>query len=130
MLKALDYRISLPTTYKFFVRYLNAGHADKKLVFLASYILEESLLSYRLCVTYKPSQLAAAAILIGRHAIGRELWSPTLLKYSGYREEEVLPVAKEMLAAKKALSPGLKALAKKYSRGSKLEVASMFPIDL
>ncbi|KAL7523847.1 hypothetical protein ACHAXR_001363, partial [Thalassiosira sp. AJA248-18] len=106
MLKTLNYQISIPTMYKFLIRYLNAGHADKKLVYLSSYILEESLLSYDM-IKYKPSQLAAAAVLIGRHSVGRNNWSPTLLKYSDYREEDVIGVARDMLAAKNSLWPGL-----------------------
>ncbi|KAL3771456.1 hypothetical protein ACHAW5_000111 [Stephanodiscus triporus] len=55
---------------------------------------------------YKPSQLAAAAVLIGRKAIGRNIWSPTLLKYSDYREEDVIPVARDVIAKmKKEMSP-------------------------
>lgn len=124
ILRALNYQISIPTIYKFFVRYLNAGHADKKLVYLSSYILEESLLSYDM-IKYKPSQLAAAAILIARRAIGRNAWSPTLLKYSGYREEDILPVARAMIAAKNALAPGLVALKNKYRRSSYFRASTL-----
>ncbi|KAL9179791.1 hypothetical protein ACHAXT_007761 [Thalassiosira profunda] len=125
ILKALNYQISLPTAYKFFVRFLNAGHADKKLVYLSSFILEQSLLSYDLVSTYKPSELAAAAVLLGRSAIDRNSWSPTLLKYTQYREEDVKPVARAMLAANNAQYPGLHALKSKYSRSSKHRAASI-----
>ena len=125
ILKALNYQISLPTAYKFFVRFLNAGHADKKLVYLSSFILEQSLLSYDLVTTYKPSELAAAAVLLGRSAIDRNSWSPTLLKYTQYREEDVKPVARAMLAANNAQYPGLHALKSKYSRSSKNRAASI-----
>lgn len=89
---------------------------------LSSYILEESLLSYDLTTKYKPSQLVAAAILIGRKAIGRNLWSPTLLKYSDYCEEDVIPVARAMLTRKIALCPQLRAIEKKYSRSRFLDI--------
>ena len=68
ILKALNYQISIPTIYKFFIRYLNAGHTNKKLIFLSSYMLEKSLLGYGM-IKYKPSQLATAAVLVGRHAV-------------------------------------------------------------
>ena len=51
------------------------------------------MLSYGMLTRFKPSQLAAAAVLIGRKALGRNAWSPTLLKYSDYRREDVTPVA-------------------------------------
>jgi cyclin B len=98
ILKTLNYQISIPTIYTFLVRYLNAAHADIKLCYLSSYIAEGSLHSYGMMKKYKPSLLAAAAILIGRKAIGRNVWSPTLLKYSKYREEDVVPVARDMIA--------------------------------
>ena len=124
ILKALNYQISIPTIYKFFVRYLNAGHANKKLIFLSSYILEESLLSYDM-IKYKPSQLAAAAVLIARNAVGRNNWSPNLLKYSEYREEDVILVARDMIAAKNALPPELVSFKNKYSCSSKFKAANI-----
>lgn len=126
ILKVLNYQISLPTIFKFFVRYLNAGHATRKLVYFCSYLLEESLLSYNM-VKYMPSQHAAAAILIGRLVIGRNGWSPTLVKYTGYREDDVIPIAREMLQAKRLLSPELDSMKKKYSRRSKM-MASAIPL--
>ena len=101
MLKSLNYQITIPNAYKFLKRFLNAAHANRNLCYLASYIIEGSLLSYDMIKKYKPSQLAAAAILIARDAVGRNPWSPTLLKCSEYREEDVLPVSHDMLAAKK-----------------------------
>ena len=124
ILKVLNYQISIPTIYKFFVRYLNAGHADKKLIFLSSYILEESLLSYDM-IKYKPSQLAAAAVLIARNTVDCNNWSPNLLKYSLYREEDVIPVARDMIAVKNALPSGLVSLKNKYSRSSKFDAANI-----
>ena len=124
ILKALNYQISIPTIYKFFVRYLNAGHANKKLIFLSSYILEESLLSYDM-IKYKPSQLAAAAVLIARNDVGRNNWSPNLLKYSLYRKEDVIPVARDMIAVKNDLPLGLVSLKNKYSRSSKFKAANI-----
>ena len=131
ILKAINYQISIPTIYKFFLRYLKTGPADKRFVFLCSFILEESLLSYDMIIKYKPSQLAAAAILIGRHAVGRNKWSPTLLRYSEYREEAIIPVARDMIAAKNALSPGLDSLKKKYSHARKFKAANIsLPSDI
>ena len=73
------------------------------------------MLNYDMIKKYKPSQLAAAAILIGRKTIGRNAWSPTLLRYSDYREEDVVPIANDMLGAKKELCPQLRAIKKKYT---------------
>lgn len=124
ILKALNYQISLPTSHNFLLRFLNAAHADKKLVFLTQFILETSLHSYELVIKYTSSQLAAAAVLIGRISIGRNNWSPTLVKYAEYSEEDVIPIARDVMEENKKLRFGLTAVKRKYSRDKYLKVAS------
>lgn len=66
---------------------------------------------------YLPSQIAAAAVFIARRTIGRHSWSPTLLKYAHYTEEEVAPVARAILEEKApcASNTFLDAVDKKYA---------------
>jgi hypothetical protein len=115
ILKALNYQISLPTAHNFLMRFLNAAHADRTLVFLTQYILDLSLHSYNLAINYTPSQLAAATVLIGRAAIGRNNWSPTLVKYAEYSEEEIIPIARFVMEENKKLRFNLTAVKRKYS---------------
>ena len=114
ILKTLEYQITIPSAHAFLVRYLKAAHADKKIVQLSCYILDGTLQSYQL-LHYLPSQLAAAAVFIARRSVGRNSWSPTLLKYAEYCEEEVIPVARAILAEKASTSPELRAVNKKYT---------------
>ena len=114
ILKALEYQITIPSAHAFLVRYLKAAHADKKIVQLACFVLDGTLQSYNL-LHYLPSQLAAAAVFIARRCVGRNSWSPTLLKYAEYCEEEVIPVARAVLAEKNSTSPELRAVSKKYT---------------
>ncbi|KAL7523974.1 hypothetical protein ACHAXR_001715, partial [Thalassiosira sp. AJA248-18] len=130
ILKALEYRISLPTAHSFLVRYLQAGHADTKIVHLSYFILDGTLQSYYL-LRFLPSQLAAAAVFIARKTVGRDPWSPTLLKYAQYHEEDVLPVARAVVAVKTYCSAGLYAVNNKYDSGryggvSSIELSSDF----
>jgi hypothetical protein len=62
--------------------------------------------------------MAAAAVMIARRAIGRLNWSPTLVAYSQYDEEEVIRYARMVLKAKSKLDKNkeLMALQKKYSK--------------
>jgi len=99
ILRTLKYQIKIPNAHAFLVRYLKAAHADRRMVQLACYILDGTLQSYKL-LNYYPSQLAAAAVFIARRCIGRNTWSPTLLVHAGYREEEVIPVARVVLQEK------------------------------
>jgi len=116
ILKTLKYQITVPSAHAFLVRYLKAGHADKKMVQLSCFILDGTLQSYDL-LDYLPSQLAAAAVFIARRCIGRNSWSPTLLAYADYCEEEILPVARAVIKAKMNSSHELRAVTKKYSSG-------------
>ena len=114
VLKTLEYNITIPSAHVFLVRYLKAGHADKKIVQLSCFLLDGTLQSYGL-LHYLPSQLAAAAVLIARRTVGRNGWSPTLLHYAEYCEEELLPVARAILTEKSNANPELRAVFKKYS---------------
>jgi len=114
ILKQLKYNITVPSAHVFLVRFLKAGHADKRIVQLSCYILDGTLQSYNL-LHYLPSQLAAAAVFIARRTVGRNGWSPTLLHYSAYCEEDIIPVAKAILAEKSHANPELRAVNKKYT---------------
>lgn len=115
ILKTLEYNVTIPSAHIFLVRFLKAGHADKKIVQLSCYILDGTLQSYNL-LHYLPSQLAAAAVFIARRVVGRNAWSPTLLKYAMYCEEEIIPVARAILNEKSsAASSEFRAVNKKYS---------------
>lgn len=116
ILKTLDYDVTIPSAHCFLVRFLKAGHADKRMVQLSCYILDGTLQSLDL-LDYLPSQLAAAAIFIARRTVGRNSWSPTLRTYANYTEEEVGPVARAILAEKDRQSSELRAVNKKYSSG-------------
>lgn len=114
ILKTLEYQITIPSAHAFLVRYLKAAHADRRIVQLSCYILDGTLQSYNL-LHYLPSQLAAAAVLIARKTVGRNAWSPTLLKYAEYVEEDIIPVARAILSEKSGASSELRAVNKKYS---------------
>ena len=114
ILKSLEYQITIPSAHAFLVRFLKAAHADRRMVQLSCYILDGTLQSYNL-LHYLPSQLAASAVLIARRSVGRNSWSPTLLKYAQYREEEVIPVARSVLSEKTSAPNELGAVNKKYT---------------
>ncbi len=114
ILKVLCYQMTIPSAHAFLVRFLKAAHADRKMVQLSCYILDGTLQSYTL-LHYLPSQLAAAAVLIARKVVGRNAWSPTLLKYAGYCEEDILPVARAIVAEKSSSTSDCRGVDKKYS---------------
>ena len=124
VLKRLEYKITIPSAHAFLVRYLKAVHADKKIVQLSCFVLDGTLQSYDM-LHYLPSQLAAAAVFIARRTLGRNAWSPTLLEYARYREEDVAPVARAVLAEKSNAASELRAVNKKYTSSRYGGVASI-----
>mmetsp|Transcript_15033 Transcript_15033/g.17412 ORF Transcript_15033/g.17412 Transcript_15033/m.17412 type:complete len:474 (-) Transcript_15033:278-1699(-) len=119
ILKTLKYNVTVPTPHTFLVRFLKAAHADKLMSQIANFILDGTLCSLEhLTCLWRPSQLAAAAVLIARRAVGKLNWSPTLIKYALYDEEDVIRVARSVLKAKNKLDRNreLLALQKKYSK--------------
>jgi cyclin B len=128
VLKVLSYNMTVPTAHIFLVRYLKAAHADRKMVQIACYVLDGTLASYTL-LHYRPSQLAAAAVMIARKALNRNAWSPTLRKYACYDEEDILPAAKAIVAEKTSRSIEYSGLEKKYS-SSRFGSIARQPIDI
>jgi G2/mitotic-specific cyclin-B, other len=129
LLKALHYNITVPIAHAFLIRALKAGHADKRIVQLACFLLDGTLIDYSL-LTYLPSQLAAACVYIARRVVGRNGWSPTCYHYTGLCEEEVIPVARALLHSKQTANAELRAVTKKYSSSRYGAVASTpIPLD-
>jgi len=129
ILETLGYQVTVPSAHAFLARYLRAAHASKKMIHLACYLLEGTLLNCDL-LQYLPSQLACAAVMIARKCAGRKVWSPTLLNYTEYREEDIAPVARAVLEANMSQprtgdGRELNQLNKKYARARLSNVPSV-----
>ena len=127
VLKALNYKVTIPSAHTFLIRFLKAAHADKRMVQLSYYILDGSLQCDKL-LQYLPSQLAAASIFVARRVIGRNSWSPTLLRYSNYLAEDIVPIARDLMRERK-LQKELRAVDNKYA-SSRYGGVSKYEIDL
>merc|ERR1711862_857136 len=128
ILETLEFRITIPTAHSFSLLFMDVANADKTLFLLSSYILEGTLQNYKL-LHYYPSQLAAASIYIARKLSGKKAWTSKLRNFTMYNEEEVLPVAREILNEKKADSKELKAVNNKYSTSKYGAVAELLDIN-
>ena len=114
ILNTLEHRVTIPSAHAFLLRFLMASEGDTEIIHRAYFILDGTLQSYYL-LHFLPSQLAAAAVFVARKIAGREPWTPTLEKYTEYREDEVLPVARAVVAVKTFCSAGLHAVNTKYA---------------
>ena len=125
ILKTLEYNVTIPSARAFLLRFLKAAHANRRIVMLSCFVLDGTLQSYNL-LQYLPSQLAAAAVFIARRTDDCNSWSPTLLKYTSYREEEITPIARAVMAATEdASAQNLRAVKDKYTNSHNGEVANI-----
>jgi len=114
VLRTLKYNMTVPSAHVFLIRYLKAGHASRRIVQYAVYVLDSTLQHYSL-LEYLPSQLAAAAVLIARAKEQRHPWSPTLLKYTSYVEDDVIPVARAILSKMESRGNHVDAVERRYA---------------
>jgi len=98
ILVSLDFEIARPTPIQFFERFqqvnqCNAFHRKSALFILKTAVVNAQLNQYR------PSQLAAAALLISNDEIGREeLWPQTMVDFSHCKEFALQPCVEEIRA--------------------------------
>ena len=123
MVKALKYKMTIASIHCFMMRYLKAGHADRRMVWLASYVAERMLQEYDM-LKYLPSMVAACAVYIARKNLGRNAWSPTLLHYAQYTESSLRACLEEMNGVIHSTKGSL-AVKKKYSSEKYGQVALM-----
>ncbi|XP_076227534.1 G2/mitotic-specific cyclin-B [Nomia melanderi] len=100
--RTLDYSFGRPLPLHFLRRYSKAGKAHSIHHTAAKYFLEQSLVHYNMC-QYFPSLLAAAAIYLAFVVINnndedkdKTVWTNTLVHYSTYTKDDVLPVVREI----------------------------------
>lgn len=96
VLSSLDYDLSYPNPMNFLRRISKADNYDVQARTLGKYLLEIGCLDHRF-IKHPPSLVAASAMYLARLAMDRGKWDATLVKYSGYTEQEILPVFKLMV---------------------------------
>ncbi|KAK6544385.1 G2/mitotic-specific cyclin [Orbilia ellipsospora] len=96
ILTTLDYDLSYPNPMNFLRRISKADDYDIRTRTFAKYLMEVSLLDYRF-LEYNGSLVAAAAMYMARKMYNRGSWNASLVHYSGYTEEEIIPVFKLMV---------------------------------
>eukprot|EP00929_Paragymnodinium_shiwhaense_P039013 TRINITY_DN20529_c0_g1_i1.p1 TRINITY_DN20529_c0_g1~~TRINITY_DN20529_c0_g1_i1.p1 ORF type:complete len:533 (-),score=140.08 TRINITY_DN20529_c0_g1_i1:101-1699(-) len=126
ILSALDFKVVVPTVAQFLEFFQQANNASKLEREASKFLAELSLPEYRLA-HWRPSTLAAAAVLLGNELMGRSpVWSAELRGVCRQNENVLRDCAEELRRAL-AASPGgsLQAVRKKYSLMSRQQVARL-----
>ncbi|XP_015788550.1 G2/mitotic-specific cyclin-B3 [Tetranychus urticae] len=131
ILKKLDFNIGFPLSYRFLRRYARCAELTMEELTLARFILEMSLMEYDL-IEERESSIAAASLLLAlrmKHFPSKDVWTKTLVYYSGYTEQQVLPL---MFKLNKIISAppkqALSSIRAKYSHRVFMEVAKINPL--
>lgn len=96
MLKTLDFQTNHCSSFRFLLRYWKMSESEHFILNMARYLLELSLLEYRMLV-HKPSVLASAALYLALKIVKRPVaWSEKLVEASQYKESHIRPCAKDL----------------------------------
>lgn len=96
ILNTLNYDLSYPNPMNFLRRISKADNYDIQTRTVGKFLLEISLLDHRF-MAYRPSHVAAAAMYLARLILDRGEWDQNLEYYSGYTEDEIVPVFELMV---------------------------------
>ena len=116
VVNTFKFKLTVPTHYKFLVRFIKAAQCDTRTKLIAYYFCEKTLTEYSM-LKYKPSTISAAAVYLSLKAVNLTPWTPTLEHYSGYQVGDIAQCAKDIIAiVQKASGASLQAIRKKYSQ--------------
>merc|ERR1712190_247535 len=126
ILQALKFRLTVPTSYFFLQRFLEITRADKDVSMLSQYLIELSLVEYRM-LEFSYSQIAASSVYIANQFLLKiEPWSNHMEQYTKYNKETLETCIKSLLELKeKASKSSLQAAFKKSSGAQFNKVAKI-----
>lgn len=130
VLETLEFNLTTASPYRFLQRFCTLAEANSRIETLGQYLLELSLVEYKM-LKYRGSLVAAAALYLASKLERRECqWNAVLVEQTHYMESEVKTCARDlcvlMQGAEKA---SLTAVRKKFSLPRYLEVAMISPLQ-
>lgn len=125
MLSVVGFDLGYPLTYRFLRRYGRVCRISMPVLTLARYILELSLMEYRLNIEISECEVAAAALILALKMKNIEGWAPTLKYYSGLDLKNVEATMQKLLEMmQRPAKDTLKTVRSKYSHKVFHEVAT------
>lgn len=115
MINTLEFELGWPGPMSFLRRVSKADDYEYDTRTVAKYLLEVSVMEAEL-VAAPPSWLAAGAYYLSKIIIGLNGWSDEHIFYSGYSEEQLIPLATLLLDSCRHSTERHKSIFEKYSR--------------
>ena len=96
MLSVLDFNIQITSSYRFLERFAKIAKADTLIFNLSRYLIELSLVNYKM-LRFTNSNLAASALYLAMKMTKQQNpWTDQLVKYTHFKESQVRSCAKEL----------------------------------
>eukprot|EP00747_Dinoflagellata_sp_TGD_P210815 gnl/TRDRNA2_/TRDRNA2_84060_c0_seq1.p1 gnl/TRDRNA2_/TRDRNA2_84060_c0~~gnl/TRDRNA2_/TRDRNA2_84060_c0_seq1.p1 ORF type:complete len:539 (-),score=110.04 gnl/TRDRNA2_/TRDRNA2_84060_c0_seq1:90-1706(-) len=126
MLSTLEFKVCRPNAAHFLERYAHVNGCTGAHRDLAQYLLELTLVDYKM-IRYSPSHLAAGALLLSNKLLRRQpAWTPAAVKHTKLAEQMLKGCAREICALLEgAEASTLQAVRKKYSNPKYHSVAKL-----
>lgn len=125
ILKTLDFKICQPTAMHFLERYQLVNGCTDAHRDLAQYLLELTLVDYKM-LKHPPSHLAAASIFLSNKLLRRPSWPTAAVRQTNMTEAMLKPCAKQICdLLEHAPNSPLQAVRKKYSQLKHHSVAKL-----
>jgi len=127
VLKMLDFNVTIPSSFRFLQRFLNyLGTDNKKVEYMAQYLIELSLIDCRLR-KYKPSVISAGALYIANRMMNKDkCWNPKMAKRTKLTDFDLKPVVKDlMILMQLAEKSSLKATKAKFATPKYGEISKL-----
>ncbi|KGN44298.1 putative cyclin-B3-1 [Cucumis sativus] len=131
ILKKLKFRLNVPTTYVFMLRFLKAAQsANTQLEHLSFYLIELALVEYE-ALSFRPSLLCASALYVARCTLRiSPSWTTLLNKHTRYETSQIRECADMILKFHQSAQLGqLKVTHEKYIKPNFKGVAAIKPLD-
>ncbi|KAM3374933.1 hypothetical protein P3S68_013647 [Capsicum galapagoense] len=129
MVNALQFNMTVPTTYVFMRQFLKAYQSDKKVELMYFFLIELYLVEYEM-LRFPPSMLVAATVFTTQCTLGvsRE-WNTTCKKHSSYDKNQIMECSKLMVSFHQKAAVGkLTGVHRKYNTSKYGNAARCEPI--
>lgn len=128
ILNALNFNLTIPSSLRFLERFALVAGLDEKMLNMTKYLLELSLVEYKM-LKYSPSTLACSAIYLINKIHKKDGWSSVMVSQSKYSETQLRPCAKELcILLQNVGKSNLQAVKRKFST-AKYTFASKIQLD-
>lgn len=114
LIDTLEFEIGWPGPMSFLRRISKADEYEYDIRTLAKYLIESTLMDSRF-VSAQPSWLAAGSYFLSRVILGYNTWSQKHIFYSGYTQQQLIPLASIILDNCKNAPAHHNAIYEKYS---------------